>query len=139
MGVYTTVQIRKADDGTLLHNLENSTSVINNVNFSADSKTLVAGSHDGTILVWQISNGTFLHQFRVEGTCRAVFSPDSSLIALTFTHNPAIQILRASDGVLLQTLEGHTGVSCGNVAFAPGGALMASGALDGTIRLWGVR
>jgi WD40 repeat protein len=38
---------------------------------------------------------------------------------------------------VLNTLAGHT-ATVGGLAFAPDGHLLASGAQDGTIRLWGV-
>ena len=53
------------------------------------------------------------------------------------TKDGQIQLWRADDGMLLRTMEGHTGF-VRSVVFSPDGTILASGAKDGTARLWQV-
>jgi WD40 repeat protein len=68
----------------------------------------------------------------------AVYSPDSQLIATSTAEDNAIQLWGATDGYMLSRLSGHS-KPVSSIVFNSTGELIASGSLDGTIRIWGIQ
>jgi serine/threonine protein kinase len=109
---------------------------VNSVAFSPDGKTIVSGSNDETIKLWDAASGKLKqtlngHSNMVE---TAAFSPDGQTIASGSRDN-TIKLWDAANGLLKQTLRGHSDW-VESVAFSPDGRTIASGSHDGTIRLW---
>ncbi len=70
------------------------------------------------------------------GSVRGIgWSPDSTRLAAFADGGEYTVLLYSADGPLLQTLAGHSDFVQA-VAWSPDGALLATGALDGTTRLW---
>ncbi|PMD28771.1 WD40 repeat-like protein, partial [Hyaloscypha variabilis F] len=61
------------------------------------------------------------------------FSPDSKLLASA--SDETVKLWDAGSGVVLQTLEGHSG-HVNAMAFSPDGKLLASASDDKTVKLW---
>jgi WD40 repeat protein len=65
---------------------------------------------------------------------RVALSPDGTRVAST-GKGPLIRILDASDGEQVLALGGH-GDTILSIAYSPDGNTLASGSIDGTIRIW---
>jgi hypothetical protein len=145
-----TVYIWRVSDGSLIHKLEGHTEGIHSVAFSPDGQTLASGSRDGTIRLWQVSDGSVFRVLIPENNIGYIwgvaFSPDGKILAtghsFIFSLDPAednlIHLWGVSDGSLLKTLHGHSHIVF-DIAFSPDGSLIASGSADGTFRLWGLK
>jgi WD40 repeat protein len=109
------------------------------VAFSPNGKVLAAGTAEGQIRLWRVTDGQPL--LTCEGHLGAVwsvaFSPDGRLLAGGSTDG-TVRLWEVPTGQSLQTLAGHTH-QVWSVAFSPDGRLLASGSTDGTVRLWEVR
>jgi WD40 repeat protein len=120
-------------------NVTNHSSSISDLIFTNNGQ-LLSGA-DTTARFWDALNGRILETINAATSVTTVtVSPDGQLVALPGT-NHTIKIYRTSDGMLLQTLVGHTQDVTG-LAFSHDGTLLASGAFfDGTndvIKLWNV-
>lgn len=161
---FITVSTRKAmevfqiSDGTVRQTIKTSP---NSVILSPDGQHLLTtlealdssgGSSTQTLSVWNINDGRLVFTIENLGNHKMIppappyypslpnvtdWSPNGELIAIGFTDG-TIGILNASNGQLLQTLTGHT-MRVTAVAFSPDGTSLATGSLDGTIRLWSVK
>jgi WD domain, G-beta repeat len=116
---------------TLNHN-----DAIFSVAFSPDGKRLAAGSHDGTVKLWDASTGEELRTLKGHSdSVRSVaFSPDGKRLA-TGSHDGTAKLWDTSTGEELRTLKGHSS-DIWPVAFSPDGKRLATGSNDGTVKLW---
>jgi WD40 repeat protein len=101
---------------------------------------LISGA-DTTARFWDALTGRFLSTINATASVTTMaLSPDGQLIALPGA-NHTVKIYRAADGMLMQTLVGHTQDITG-LTFSHDGSLLASGAFfDGNndvIKLWNV-
>jgi WD40 repeat protein/tRNA A-37 threonylcarbamoyl transferase component Bud32 len=103
---------------------------------SKDGQTLVTGSGDKTIKIWNLSTGELKNS--VIGHTDAVFSlvitPDGETL-VTGSGDKTIKIWDLSTGRLKNTLTGHTDlvISC---AMTPDGKTLVTGSGDKTIKIW---
>ena len=108
--------------------------------FTLDGKTLVSGSEDKTVQLWN-TNGTKRSTLRGhQGWVTTVaFSSDGAIVA-SGDSNKVIKVWDVDTGGELTTLIGHKN-TINALTFAPEGTspysgCLASGSADGTIRFW---
>jgi WD40 repeat protein len=123
----------------LIATLTNHSSSINELIFTPNGRLI--SSADTTARFWDALSGRFLAAINAAASVPTMaLSPNGQLLALPGA-NHTVKIYRTSDGVLLQTLVGHTQDITG-LAFSHDGTLLASGAFfDGNndvIKLWNV-
>ena len=106
--------------------------------FSPDGTTLVSGSYDLMVSVWDVESGTKLLQ--LQGHSSSVssvgFSTDGSKI-VSGSYDKTVRVWDVESGTEVLQLQGHTdGVS--SVSFSPDGSKILSGSYDKTVRVWDV-
>jgi cytochrome c len=130
-----TVRLWDLDRRALLHELPAAGNV-NAVGFTPDGSQLVAGTSDGDLQAWRVSDGTQQRALNAHdfGVTALALTPDGRTAA-TASIDETVQLWDLGRGAPLTTLFGHEGPVLA-VAVSPDGELVASGGVDGTVRVW---
>jgi WD40 repeat protein len=108
---------------------------VRSVAFSADGKLLAAGSYEGAVRVWDLSNTDaepITHHLYAGPVLCVSFSHDGRVAWCTTTGR--VQIIDPRTGERLQALRGHDG-TVGCVSFSPDGRRLAT-AGGHRVRVW---
>jgi WD40 repeat protein len=118
--------------------LEGHTGCVWGVAITPDGKTVVSGSGDNTLRVWDLETGncraTFGgHTASVRGV---VVTPDGKTVVSGSDDN-TLRVRDIETGQCLVTFEGHTG-GVNDVAITPDGKTAVSGSFDRTLKVWDI-
>ncbi|GAM23209.1 hypothetical protein SAMD00019534_063840 [Acytostelium subglobosum LB1] len=153
-----TIRIYKASDGTYINCLPSSSNptemaahahrdLIKQLLFM-DDRSLLSGSTDGSIRLWNIASGQMQAMFMVASpTSSVVDVATSSVTSIVFDHKRSLLIVGSSDGIIrkfsyenrniIGQFEGHSRGAILNLAISNNGNLISS-SMDRTIRVWDI-
>lgn len=109
------------------------------VAFSADGQTLASASRDGTVKLWDLRTNSLIRTLgKDEANGDAVtFSNDGKTVAVTLSED--VKLWNVQTGAPEQTVPGEPGGTAVSVlAFAPDGNTIATGCMDGSVKIWSV-
>lgn len=135
------VQVWKVHDGTHIRELDILDSGITTLRTSPDGRALAAETMNGAASAWASADWTPIGKHHAaSGRVRQVFfgHPEAPVAAVVIhDRSHVIKIVNLMDGKTVKELTGHT-ADIGKVCLADTGEVMASQAVDGTVRVWDV-
>ncbi len=106
--------------------------------YSPDGRSIVSGSRDGTVKIWDTASGKCVSTFEghKSDVTSASYAPDGKYV-VSGSRDSTVKIWDTASGKCVRTLEGHRGEVTA-VAYAPDGKGIVSGGMDKTIKIWDV-
>ncbi len=122
--------------GALVFILQGHDNTVTSVALSADGRTVVSGSYDNTVRLWDAQTGKAARtlQGHENTVTSAALSADGRTV-FSGSRDNTVRLWDAQTGQPLQTLLGHEdGVT--SVTLSADGRTIVSGSRDNTVRLW---
>ena len=121
---------------TVDRDLKGHTSFINTQVIAPDGKTLISGSADNTIRIWDMTSGQTLRTLagHTSFVNALTLTPDGKTL-ISGSADRTIKIWDLATGKLVHTLLGHTGY-VNALDVSPDGQVLASSSADSTIKIW---
>jgi WD40 repeat protein/serine/threonine protein kinase len=109
--------------------------IIRAVAFSPDGRTIVSGSHDGTVRLWDVATGKERRTLQTgDATASLAFSPDGKTLAAVEISERLVRFWDVATGRERHAL--RTGTSeIGSLVFSPDGKILYGGGYRG-LRCW---
>ncbi len=108
------------------------------VRFSSDGRLVAAAGSLGSVIVWNVADGSLLHEFPVTGgvnTVRSIaFSNDSTMLAAGLIHRGLV-LCSIADGRVIAEIGGHTEAVSG-IRFSPDDQFIITSSWDRSVRAW---
>jgi WD40 repeat protein len=123
----------------LVQILRGHTSPVLTVAFSPDGKTIASGSHDGTIIMWDIATHQPIRKIKSlpVDVFSVAFSPDGKTLVSANGWADIIRWNVETGKPIGEPLVGHSSAIT-SIAFSPDGKILASASWDDTVVLWNV-
>lgn len=132
-GADRTVRLWDPETGTPRVTLTGHDGPVTALSFARDGKTLLSASSDKTVIVWDVVNAKQKARIHANGALRAVAAGPFWAAG---GEDPSVKLYPLAGGdAPLKALDGH-GSALTTLAFEPSGGRLASGGIDGTVRLW---
>lgn len=127
-----------ADDGRMIHHLNEHNDIVTSASFSPDGKRIVSASWDKTIIIWDAISGEVIKRIsdlQENDSIRTIcYSPDGAQIA-SASYNNTITIRDATTGEHIHTLKGHTD-KVFSASYSPNSRYIVTASGDKSIRIW---
>ncbi|KAJ3011772.1 UNVERIFIED_CONTAM: hypothetical protein HDU68_001533, partial [Siphonaria sp. JEL0065] len=119
--------------------LHGHTAAVCGVVYSADGKTVVSGSWDETVKVWDTRTGECIRTLtgHTDAVTSVAISADSKTV-VSGAWDTTVQVWDTRTGECIRTLTGHT-FYVNSVAIYVDGKTVVSGSHDTTVKLWDTR
>lgn len=118
-------------------NMSRPVAFVNSVAFSPDGTTLVSGSYDETVALWDVASGSVVRYFRGHSSSvtSVAFGDDGKTIA-SGSDDHTIKLWDVATGLELRTLRGHSSPT--STAFSPDGKTLADESGKNIARFWDI-
>jgi hypothetical protein len=131
----STSKIAYAENISTVRTLTGHLAAIRDVAIAPDGKTIVSGSLDGTIKIWNLVDGKLVRTLpgHRDWVFSIALSPDGKTIASS-SRDGTIKIWNLADGKLLRTISAPRPIY--TIAIAPDGKTLAGGDIRDTVSIW---
>ncbi|MCA9062889.1 MAG: protein kinase, partial [Planctomycetaceae bacterium] len=123
------------------------TKAVRAVAYSPDGLSIISGSSDGTIRIWDAATGSELRKYEahaehapLDGVQHIAVSPDGTLVATSSGwQDPTIEILNLATGTVVKSVHAVSKGQSAGLSFSSDGKLLAIAGGDGTVELRNLR